>query len=71
MADVVEAITVKEAAAILHSTRSHVFWLIHTGRLAFKRVGKRFVVQRSEVERMAASGWQRVGVFDGRKLKTG
>lgn len=56
-----EPITVKEAATTLGCARSHVFWLIHTGKLSFKRLGKKFVLKRAEVEAFARAGWVRVG----------
>jgi excisionase family DNA binding protein len=71
MPTIPEPITVREAAKILGCTRSWIFHLVHTGRLNYKRQGKRFTLQRAEVEREAASGWLRVGVEPGRRLKVG
>ena len=61
--DVPTPIGVREAARILGCTRNHVFWLVHTGELSYKKQGRRFTLRLDEVERMAASGWVRVGEF--------
>jgi excisionase family DNA binding protein len=63
MHDVPEPISVTQAAKILGCSRRFVHQLINKGELLFKRQGNRFMVDRCEIERMAASGWERVGTL--------
>jgi excisionase family DNA binding protein len=53
--------TVRQAAAFLKASRSHIFHLIHCGRVPYQRMGKHFVVPREAIEQLLVHGWVRNG----------
>lgn len=53
--------TVREAASFMSCTRSCIFQLIHSGKLPYQKLGRRFVVPRDAVETFLERNWKRNG----------
>lgn len=58
--------TVPEAAAFLKIPETTLLLHLRRGTFAYKRVGKRYLIQKKEVEHFAATGFRREGVPNGR-----
>jgi excisionase family DNA binding protein len=54
--------TVLEAAAYLKIPETTLLLHLRRGTFAYKRVGKRYLIQRAEVEQFARTGFKKQGV---------
>jgi excisionase family DNA binding protein len=54
--------TVAEVSEYLRTPKSTVLLLIRRGDFSKKVIGKRFLLQRAEIQKYASTGFQRQGV---------